>query len=113
MVGLHWCPRRAFDENRIAEFVRPILIRVEFTYHLSQGGIVGKGAEQLVVAAARLVGSGKNRVNNPQLGSRANSLCSQILTRADEPSTARRAPGRALLSCPLRRCGPRLRGFAG
>ena len=80
MVGLHWCPRRAFDENRIAEFVRSILIRVEFTYHLSQGGIVGKGAEQLVVAAARLVGSGKNRVNNPQLGSRANSLCSQILT---------------------------------
>ena len=88
MAGLLCCSRRAFDENRIAEFVRPISMRVEFTYHLLQGRIVGKGAEQLVMAAARLVGSGKNHVNNPQLGSRTDSLCSQILTRADEPSTA-------------------------
>ena len=88
MAGLLCCSRRAFDENRIAEFVRSILVGVEFTYHLSQGGIVSKGAEQLVVAAAWLVGSGKNRVNNPQLGSRTDSLCSQIFTRPDEPSTA-------------------------
>src|SRR5215831_7544642 len=88
MAGLLWRSRRAFDEHRIAELVRLIFIRVEFIYHLSQGGIFSKGAEQLVVAAARLVGSGKNRVNNPQLGSRSDSLYSQIFTRPNEPSTA-------------------------
>src|SRR5215831_10147794 len=95
MAGLLWRSRRAFDEHRIAELVRLISIRVEFIYHLSQGGIVSKGAEQLVVAAAWLVGSGKNRVNNPQLGSRTYSLCSQVLTRPDEPSTAGAHHGRA------------------
>jgi hypothetical protein len=55
---------RAFEENRIAKLVRPILVRVQFLIYPVKRLIISKGAEQFMVTRARLVSARKDRIHD-------------------------------------------------
>jgi hypothetical protein len=53
---------------------------LKFTRRSFESVIVRKGAQQLIVAASRLVRPGKDRVDNMQRGLAADPLCRQGFT---------------------------------
>src|SRR5260370_40483290 len=56
----------ALDEHGIAEFVSSIVVGFELFIHENQSGVVGEGAEQLIMAGTGLVGSREYGVDNAQ-----------------------------------------------
>ena len=64
----------AFNQNGIAEFVGAEAAGVERAIRAAQDALVGKRVQQLVVARARLVRAGQNRVDDAQPRVRADAL---------------------------------------
>ena len=77
---------RVLDENRIAEFVRVVLTCVEFAFDATQGGVVDKRPQQLVVAGARFVCARQQRVDDQKRRVGTNPLRRQAVTRRHRPS---------------------------
>src|SRR5688572_6267995 len=57
---------RAFNQHGIAELVRAIASAVERVVRAAKDGFVGERLQQLVMARARLMGAGEDRVHDPQ-----------------------------------------------
>ena len=58
----------ALQEDRIAELVRPVVVRFNRCAHLLQDRVAGEGAEKLVVALARLVDAADDGVDDAKPG---------------------------------------------
>jgi len=71
----------ALDEHRIAEFVRAVAASVECCVCGTQRRIVRKRAQQIVMAAAWFVCSGKNGIDHAQLRPRPDPLFGGVRAR--------------------------------
>jgi hypothetical protein len=77
------------DQHGIAELVGAIVVGFQLFAGAAQGGIVGEGAKQIIMAGARLVSAGEDSIDDAQVGSRANPFCRQALASV-QAAVARR-----------------------
>src|SRR5260370_1291590 len=73
------------DQNGIPELVRAKVAGIQFFGHLAERGVAGEGAEQFVMAGARLVRPGEDRIHDAQAARRSNALSRQSLTGPHAP----------------------------
>src|SRR5690349_1733249 len=77
--------RAFFNQNRVAELVRQVAARVKLQSRAPERLLVEEGAQQFVVARARLVRAREDRVHDAQAARRAEAL------RGDAFASAHRA----------------------
>jgi hypothetical protein len=77
--------RRAFDEHRIAELMRPVGVRAEGHGDLVQQQIVGKSPQELKMAFAGLMHTGQQCVDNVKRRFAANASTGNAVSGAHPP----------------------------
>src|SRR4051794_10673898 len=77
------------DQHGIPELMRTVVTAGEFDAGTGQDRVGGERAKQFVVARARLVDAGQDRVDDPERGRRADSQRRHAVTRP-HPTVVRR-----------------------
>jgi len=66
LAGVFLSP--SLDKDGIAEFVGAVILRIQFLVHASKRCVVDECEQQVIMAGARLVRAGENRINHAQPG---------------------------------------------
>src|SRR5438128_3198876 len=84
VTGLLGMPilRAPLQPYRIAEFVRLIAARMQGFTGTAEGGVVGEGAQELVVTGGGLVGAGEDDIDDAEPGCGAYAIGRQALAGA-------------------------------